>query len=223
MATLVPPQLVVNSRMLYFTWIPADPAAVRALLHPKLEPIGNGQCFINQYIVDDADQTSNFGAYSLTYCGPDTDRFAPDGEIPSRWWTHYFNSSPDMRAYASARGVPATPGETTLELDGDTLVATTKSEGVEVIRTTARVGSGVAAIGRGQLSYITEVDGRLVDGIYPFVAPLADPFEVLDFQFPAKDHSVYALRPASPLNVTWGFYSGAASFAYPGGETVLDL
>jgi hypothetical protein len=223
MANLVPPQLVINSRMLYFTWIPADPDAVRRLLHPKLAPIANGQCFINQYVVDDADQTSNFGAYSLTYCGPDTDRVAPDGEIPSRWWTHYFNSSPDMRAYASARGVPATPGETTLTLEGDMVTAVTKSEGVEVIRTTARVGSATPAVGRGQLSYITEVDGKLVDGIYPFVAPLADPFEVVDFQFTAPDHSVYALRPASPLQVTWGFYSPASSFAYPGGEIVLDL
>ncbi len=222
MSKLVAPQLVINSRMLYFTWVPADPEAVRKQLHPKLEPIANNQCFINQYVVDSEDQTSGFGSYSLTYCGPDTNRFAPDGAIPSRWWTHYFNSNPVMREYASERGVPATPGETTLEIDGDTLVATTKSEGVDVIRTTVRVGQP-AVVGRGQLSYITEIDGKLVDGVYPFIAPLVDPFEVLNFEFLAPDHSVYALRPASPLNVTWGFYSPAASFNYPGGETVLDI
>jgi hypothetical protein len=223
MSKLVAPQLVVNSRMLYFTWVPEDPAAVRAVLHPKLNPIANGQCFINQYVVDSEDQTSGFGSYSLTYCGPDTDRTAPDGQIPSRWWTNYFNSNPVMREYASERGVPATPGETTLEIADGILTATTKSEGVEVIRTTVRVGEQTPVVGRGQLSYITEIDGRLVDGIYPFVAPLADPFEVLSFEFLAPDHPVYALRPASPLNVTWGFYSPAASFNYPGGEHVLDL
>ncbi|MCB0872340.1 MAG: hypothetical protein H6531_00795 [Actinobacteria bacterium] len=223
MANLVPPQLVVNSRMLYFTWVPADPDAVRKLLHPKLNPIGNQQCFINQYVVDDADQTSNFGAYSLTYAGADTDRFAPDGEIPTRWWTHYFNSSEDMRGYASERGVPAVPGETTLEIADGILTASTSTEGVEVIRTAVRVGEDLPVVGRGQLSYVTEIDGRLVDGIYPFVAPLAQPWEVLSFEFLAPDHSVYALRPASPLNVTWGFYSPAASFCYPGGENVLDV
>ena len=34
MSTLLPPQLVVNSRMLYFGWIPADSAAVDALPTP---------------------------------------------------------------------------------------------------------------------------------------------------------------------------------------------
>ena len=32
----------------------------------------------------------------------------PDGAVPGRWWTHYFNSNADMREYVSERGVPAT-------------------------------------------------------------------------------------------------------------------
>ena len=36
--------------------------------------------------------------------------------IPGRWWTHYLNSNADMRAYAAMRGVPASPGEKTLEI-----------------------------------------------------------------------------------------------------------
>jgi hypothetical protein len=59
-------------------------------------------------------QASGFGAYSLTYIGPDLeDAYAPDGVTPGRWWTHYFNSSPVVREYAAARGVPATAGTTT--------------------------------------------------------------------------------------------------------------
>ncbi len=221
MSKLVAPQIVINSRMLYLTWVPADSDAVGRLVDPRLGRIANGQCFINQYVVDAAEQTSGFGAYSLTYAGADLDRFAPDGQIPSRWWTHYLNSSADMRDYATERGVPATPGETVLEISGGILVATTRQEGVDVIRTTVRVGEVSDVVASGQLSYITDIGGALVDGLYPFIAPLVDPWEVLEFEFLAPDHSSYALRPASPLQVTWGFYSPAASFCYPGGESVI--
>ena len=108
MSTLVAPQMVINSRMLYFGWIPADPDAVKALVPDGLTAMDNGQVFMNQYVVDHENQTNGFGAYSLTYMGPDLEGTpAPDGETPGRWWTHYFNSSADMRAYASERGVPA--------------------------------------------------------------------------------------------------------------------
>jgi len=214
---LVAPQMVINSRMLYFGWIPEDPDALARLLPSQLRPIENRQLFMNQYVVDADEQTSGFGAYSLTYCGLDLDRTAPDGQTPSRWWTHYFNSSEGMRDYVKQRGVPATPGRTTIQLTGDTVVATTYSEDTPVIRSTAKVGQpGITA--SGQLSYITDVGGRLVDGIYPWIATLVDPWEVTSLEFLEPSHSVYALRPASPLEVTWGFYSPNASFCYPGGE-----
>ena len=221
MPELLSPQLVVNSRMLYFGWIPADPDAVARLTHPSLRPAENGALFMNQYVVDSDDQTNGFGSYSLTYCGPDLAGLdVPDGSgTPGRWWTHYFNSNPEMRAYASKRGVPATPGKTTLELSGGTLVATTYSEDTAVIRTTATAADSSGVVARGQLHYVTEVEGKgLVLGRYPFVAPLADGWEVTSLEFLEPNHSVYALRPADPLQVTWGFYSPAASFAYPGGE-----
>ena len=75
-----------------------------------------------------------------------------------------------------------------------------------------------AAIGRGQLSYLTKVDGQLIRGFYPFVASLADGWEVTSMEFLDPSHPIYALRPASPLEVTWGFYSEDAAFCYPGGE-----
>lgn len=221
MSTLVAPQMVINSRMLYFGWIPADPAAVRAMAPKGLTAMDTGQVFMNQYIVDSEDQTNGFGAYSLTYIGPDLEGVpAPDGETPGRWWTHYFNSSPGMIDYASERGVPASTGTTTLELSGDKLVVTTASDGVPVIRTTAKVGKP-AMVARGQLRYFTEVGGSLVSGIYPYVADVVDPWEVTKVEFLEPDHSVYALRPADPLQIVWGFYSPSASFAYPGGEEAL--
>ena len=160
MSQLQAPQLVTNSRMLYFTWIPADPDAVRALVPAGLTAAENGQCFINQYVVDTDEQTSGFSAYSLTYAGADlAGQDTPDGEVPGRWWTHYFNSNADMREYVSERGVPATPGETTLEIADGVLTATTSDDGVPVIRTRARVGDEIAVVGKGQLRYITDIRG----------------------------------------------------------------
>lgn len=214
------PQLVVHTRMLYVVWTPADPDAAAALVPDSLTPAG--QCFINQYECDSADQTSHFGAYSLTYMGVDLEGLElPDG-TPGRWWTHYLNSSDDINAYGAQSGIPVGPGRTTLTTDGDVLTAVTESDGRPVVRTRAKVGSTNSFVGRGHLRYITEVDGAFVSGRYPFVAPFVDGFEVLDMEFLDPDHSSYALRPASPLDVSFAFYSPAASFAYPGGEEPLS-
>ena len=218
--TLVAPQMVINSRMLYFGWIPEDPDAARALLAPGLEPIANRQVFMNQYVVDSAEQTSGFGQYSLTYMGLDLERTAPDGETPSRWWTHYFNSSSAMRDYVRQRGVPATSGATTVELKSGQVIATTYDGDTPIIRSTASIGSPAVTVS-GQLAYVTDVQGKLVEGIYPWIATLVDPWEVVSLEFLQPDHPVSALRPASPLSVTWGFYSPNASFCYPGGEHYL--
>lgn len=223
MPRLHAPQLVTNSRMLYFTWVPADPAAVRALVPDSLEITETGQCFINQYVVDSADQASGFEPYSLTYAGADlVGHDTPDGAIPGRWWTHYLNSNAEMREYAATRGVPAEEGTTTLDLADGVLTATTSVGGAPLIRTTANVGEGIAVVGRGQLRYLTNVDGNMTSGLYPFVAGLANGWEVTSFEFLQPDHPIFALRPADPLTVTWGFYSPNASFCYPGGEGPVD-
>jgi hypothetical protein len=217
------PQLVINSRMLYSSWIPADPAAAAALLPSGLSPAANRAIYMNQYVVDTPEQTSSFGAYSLTYLGLDlAGQMAPDGVTPARFFTHYFNSSEIMREYVRDRGVPATEGSTTLELEkgkGE-LVATTRSGGVPIIRTIARVGSKIGMVARGHLTYVTRIEGKLVAGNYAYVGELAEPFELISVEFLAKDHPVYALRPASPLLKVdgWCWYSPSDSFVYPGGE-----
>ena len=182
---------------------------------------------MNQYVVDEAGQTSSvgspdgFGAYSLTYLGVDLAGLDTEDGVPARWWTHYLDSSPNMIRYAAEHGVPAGSGETTLDLGGGTLVATTVAGGAPVIRTTARVEVGAPARETGQLRYITRVDGQLVSGRYPFVADLAESFEATALEFLDPEHPVYALRPAEPLAVTFGFYSPSISFCYPGGEGPL--
>lgn len=216
------PQLVINSRIFYVSWVPADPGACAALLPDGLAPADNRAIFLNQYVVDKAEQTSHFGAYSLTYMGLDLNSHPVDADTPGRWWIHYINSSAVMRAYAAERGIPATAGATTLELEGGALVATTCAEdGTPLIRSIARVGEEIGEIGRGHLRYITQVDGSLVGGLYAFVGELVTPFEVESIEFLAPDHSTYALRPADPLEITFGFYSPRASFCYPGGVEPL--
>ena len=219
---LLAPQLIKDSRMLYFGWVPADPAAARALVPEGLTPVANTAIYINQYVVDRPEQTSGFGAYSLTYLGVDLAGLDLADGTPGRWWTHYFNSSAGMREYAAERGLPAEPGETVLELDGDVLTATTSVGGAPLIRTRARVGAtSPDLVARGQLLYITKVDGVLTRGQYPYVLDPVDAFEILSLEFLQPGHPVNALAPASPLEITQGFYSPRVTFCYPGGEGPL--
>lgn len=225
---LVAPQLITGARMLYLCWVPEDRAAAAALVPKGLTPDPRSVVFINQYIVDSGAQTSNaglpgaFGAYSLTYLGVDLQHLDAQPGTPGRWWTHYFNSSPDMIGYAADRGVPATSGETTLHMSGERLVATTLINGKPVIRTTCTVAYGKGQHATGQLRYITKVGTALMSGRYPFVMKAADKFSVDKLEFLDASHPVSALRPKSPLEVTFGFYSPDITFCYPGGEGPID-
>jgi len=218
---LAAPQMVTDSRMLYTSWIPADPEAAARYLPGALKPAANGAIYMNQYVVDTAEQTTGFGAYSLTYLGLDVaDHAAPDGVTPGRFFTHYFNSSEVVRQYARERGVPATPGSTTLEKDGNVVTATTFIDGRPVIRTRAEVGEAADFFLAGHLRYITRVGSRLISGNYPYIGHLVSQFRVISIDFLDPTHPVYSLRPASPLQVVEGssFYAPRDSFVYPGGE-----
>lgn len=221
MSTLAAPQLVINSRMIYSSWIPADPKAAAALLPKRLSPAANGAIYMNQYVVDAEEQTSGFGAYSLTYLGLDlADLTAPDGVTPARFFTHYFNSSEVMREYVAERGVPASPGKTTVEVHGNDLEATTYVDGVAIIRTRARVGDKIGVVARGHLTYVTQLRKELVAGNYAYIGELVDPFELKSVEFLAKDHPVWAIRPAQPFQpvTASSWFAPRDSFVYPGGE-----
>ncbi len=216
---LAAPQLVIDSRMIYSSWIPADPKAAAALLPDRLNPAG--PIYMNQYVVDSEVQTSGFGAYSLTYLGLDLAGLtAPDGVTPARFFTNYFNSSQVMREYVAERGVPASPGSTTVEVNGHELEAVTSVDGVPVIRTRAKVGKKIGVVARGHLTYVTQLHGKLIAGNYAYIGDLVDPFELQSVEFLAKDHPVWAIRPAQPLQVVTGssWFAPRDSFVYPGGE-----
>ena len=223
MSELLPPQLVIDSRMLYFGWIPADPEAVRRLLPQELQPKPNSQVFMNQYVVDRDEQTSHFGAYSLTYLGVDVSGLDVNELVPARWWTHYWTSSAAMTNYAAKSGAPAQPGgKTELELEDGKLVATTFDGGRPIIRTTALVGPESDEYVRSHLRYITRAEGKLHSGRYPAIGRCGRDLKITNLEFLDSSHPVYALRPRSPLEVVWGFYFTKAAFCYPGGFEVLS-
>lgn len=226
-SALHPPQLITNSRTLYLVWVPAEPDGVDELVPDELTPADDRSCYINQYVVDGPDQTSavgeeTFGAYSLTYLGANLSGLDTEVGVPGRWWTHYYNSSDAMSRYARERGVPVGErGRTELVLDDGVLVATTHLGGAPVIRTTARVRTGIPRRVAGQLRYITRRGEEFISGRYPYVADIAEEFEVLSLEFLDPDHPTYRLRPADPLTVTFGFYAPSMTFCYPGGEGPL--
>lgn len=224
-SSLPSPQLVVDSRMIYTSWIPADPRAAAALLPRGLAPAANRAIYMNQYVVDSAAQTSGFGAYSLTYLGLDLEGFkAPDGTTPARFFTHYLNSSEVVRSYAAERGVPASPGSTTVEVTGDRLVATTFIDGQPVIRSEARVGQEIGSVARGHLTYVTKQGSKLIAGNYAYIGEIAATFELLSLEFLVKEgHPLWPLRPAKPLQpiTDWCWFAPRDSFIYPGGEYAL--
>lgn len=217
------PQLVVNARLLLFSWLPADPDAVAALVPDGLRPRPDRQVFLCQYVVDDESQTSGFGAHSLTYLGVSLlGMDPPEGDVPGGWWTHYLASSPRVREYAAVRGVPVSAGQTSIDVRGEQLTAETRVDGRPLIRTVARVGDTGHVIRSGHHRYLTARDGELISADYPYVAEPVTPFEIESVEFLVPEHPVYPLRPANPLTIGWGFYSPRVSFAYPAGPHALD-
>lgn len=220
---LLSPQLVLDARVLYFGYLPAEPDAAAALLPVGLRAAEGGTAFLTQYVVDSDEQTSGFGRYSLTYMGIDlADLNLPDG-TPGRWMLHYLNSNAAMREYARERGFPVEGGDarTVLDADGGVVTATTTVDGVPTIRTRARADPVAGAPARGQVRYLTRVGDNVVSGRYPLAGRVSATCEVLSLEFLAREHPTYALRPRDPLSVTWSMYFPRLSFCYPGGEEVL--
>jgi hypothetical protein len=211
------PQLVVNAPTLLFSWLPADPDAVAALVPPGPRVRPDRQVFLCQYVVDDETQTSGLGPYSLTFLAVGLSGMDPPTRgYPGGWWTHYLASSPRVRQYAAARGAPVAAGETVVGVRGGRLSTETRAEdGRALIRVLGRAGHPGTEARSGHQRYLAARDGELLISDYPFVAEPVSPFEIESVEFLDPDHPVYALRPANPLQICWGFYSPRVSFAYP--------
>ena len=78
MPELLPPQLVVNCRMMFLSYVPAGPGAIDEALPAGLglTPVESRAVVLVHYVVDQDEQTSGFGPQPDRRCvkGPATGR-----------------------------------------------------------------------------------------------------------------------------------------------------
>jgi hypothetical protein len=140
---LPPPQLVTDAWGLIAAY-KADPLVLKSLLPQGLEPNPENQVVINMYTVPDPNQTSGFGAYTLTYLavelkGQDGYNMGQPTGYPGRYFVFYFNSSSSMREFTKKAGIPAQPGNTTATVENGKLNAVLTVDGKPFIEATASV------------------------------------------------------------------------------------
>ncbi len=226
------PQLVTDAWMLYVGF-EADPAAIKAILPPGLEPNPSNMVIMNMYTVPDPSQTSGFGAYTLTYITvqlKDQDSYimgSATGE-PGRYFTFYFNSSELMREFTKRVGIPAETGITTHTIENGKLKSMLHVGGKPFIIATADVGGELQPAVGGQLNYFglreSEMNGKKMTQIMkypiPFVARTVKT-ENGKLQFTnniPKDHPLNRLKPKK---VVWASYM-KGSFVYPQAEILKE-
>lgn len=216
---LPPPQLVTNAWMLIVGY-EADPEAIKAVLPEGLEPHPNNRVVLNLYTVPEADQTSGFGAYTLTYvtvevAGQDSYTMGQPTGFPGRYFAYYYNSSPVMRKFTKAAGIPAEPGFTTTTVKDGKLTAELKVDGNKFIEATADVGSDFVGVLGGHLNYfgLLKAPGmqEVVKYPIPWVGhPVSTENATVTFTMP-EDHPLYKLKPKK---VDWAVWI-KGSFVYP--------
>ena len=112
---LAAPQMVLDSRMLYTSWMPADPEAAAALL-PEGGAEAGGETRLHEPVRRRLRRPDHrIRRVFADLPGPRHGRHVrPVGGIPAASFTLYFNSYEVMRKYTTAEhDVPAVPGSTT--------------------------------------------------------------------------------------------------------------
>ena len=226
------PQLVTGAWM-FIAAYKADPATLKALLPEGLEPNPAGQVVINMYTVPTAEQTSGFGAYTLTYLTvelKDQDSYDMNDEnvkYPGRYFIHYYNSSPKMRSFTKKIGIPAMEGMTTTVVENGKLTATLTIDGKPMIVSTADVGDTPGNFTGGHFNYFglirTEKNGKAVNQVVKYPIPwnggtvdLANP--KIKFMAP-EGHPLNKVIPTADL--TWAIWI-KGSFVYPQQQVIHE-
>ena len=222
--TLPPPQLVTDAWM-FIAAYKADPLVLKSLLPKGLEPNPENQVVINMYTVPDPNQTSGFGAYTLTYLavelkGQDGYNMGQPTGYPGRYFVYYFNSSPSMREFTKKAGIPAQAGNTTTTVANGKLKAVLTVDGKPFIESTADVGDTLGGFGGGHLNYFgqihTERDGKKVNQVVKYPIPynggsVKTENAKVTFKVP-ENHPLYKLKPIA--DPTWAVWT-KGSFVYP--------
>lgn len=230
------PQLIKDARMIIIGY-KADREALQEVLPPGLTPHENNLVQMNMYEVD-AEQTSGFGTFSLTYLTVEIDghdSLAADGSmpIPGRFFAYYWNSSPRMISYArEAAGIPAMYGARRSETSGGALTSTLSVEDQDVIVAEASVTENALGVLPGHLNYYahrqfpspeggTAAVSELIELPLPFTVNLYEAtVDKVSFNFP-EGHPANRLAPTEPLEVPSVLY-GDVTFTYSMGRRLID-
>ncbi|VFA81378.1 acetoacetate decarboxylase [Gordonia paraffinivorans] len=230
------PQLIRDARMVIVGY-QADRQALQEILPAGLVPHENNTVQMNMYDIE-ADQSSGFGGFSLTYLTVEIDghdSYAADGAmtIPGRYFAYYWNSSQRVISYArEAAGIPAMLGTRTAEQTGSTLTSTLSIDNSPAISVSASVTENNVGNLGGHLNYyshrqIPEPFGghaalsQLIELPLPFTVKLFDAsVDDITFSFP-DGHPAARLAPTDPLNITSLLY-GDVTFTYSMGRVIHD-
>lgn len=226
-----PPQLVTNAWM-FMAAYKADPDVLKEVLPRGLTPHPNNQVVINMYTVPDANNTSGFGSYTLTYLTIEIDEHDSytmgDGpDIPGRYFIYYFNSSELMRNFTRMVGIPAEEGQTTTEVEEGRLTAKLTVDGEVLIEATADVGDELGNFGGGHLNYF---------GLNEFEKGTSSTKQVMKYPIPwnggvvstenakidfkvTDEHPLSRLKPLG--DPSWAIWT-KGSFVYPQPQIILE-
>ena len=226
------PQLVTDAWM-FIAAYKADPKALKKLLPPGLEPNPEGQVVINMYTVPDPNQTSGFGAYTLTYLTvelKDHDSYVMGSDVtyPGRYFVYYFNSSQHMRDFTKKIGIPAQEGVTVTEVKDGKLTATLTVDGKPFIVATADIGSELSPGGGGHLNYFglisAEQSGESKNQIVKYPIPWnGEVVETTNAKIKIKAPRGNPLRKIKPkADPTWAIWT-KGSFVYPQYQVISEF
>ncbi len=226
------PQLVTDAWM-FIAAYKADPVVLKSLLPQGLEPNPENQVVINMYTIPDPNQTSGFGAYTLTYLavelkGQDGYNMGQPAGYPGRYFVFYFNSSPSMREFTKKVGIPAQPGNTTTTVENGKLKAVLTVDGKPFIESTADVGDTLGGFGGGHLNYFglihTEKNGKKINQVVRYPIPynggsVKTENAKITFKVP-ENHPLHRLQPIA--DPTWAVWT-KGSFVYPQYQVIHEF
>jgi acetoacetate decarboxylase len=230
------PQLIRGARMLIVGY-QADPEALAEVLPPGLTPHSNNLVQMNMYEVT-AEQTSGFGAFSLTYLTVEVeghDSLAAEGAmpIPGRFFAYYWNSSARVIAYArEGAGIPAQYGTRRSTVEAGVLTSVLTVDGADVVTARATVTDNPLGTLGGHLNYyahrqIPRPEGgraalsELIELPLPFVADLYEAtVDDVAFDFP-EGHPAARLAPVTPLSTPSVMWADV-TFTYSMGRVIRD-
>ena len=219
MPELLPPQLVVNCRMMFLSYLPGRAHGHRrraACRSRASRPWRAAPPSLVHYVVDRDEQTSGFGAYSLSYICFDVVGHDADAETPGALGSATTSSPrPACATTPSSAASRRATGVTTLAFEG-------RHPGCDGHRRRAAVDPLPRADDRrGRRDHRRSTDGaigarrRVMRNRHAVIMERAKEFEMQSISFLDSDHPIHPFRPREPLELVFGFPRAARVVLLP--------